>query len=124
MHYFTLGHVYQQVGIVADESQFQLLMEEIKKLQCEVEGELTSSIAKLKQEVNSVQEKTSHELAQKITKFSYQFKHKGNKIQYNFNSEIEESISTAKSKWKNQKLLKKRLKIIIGKRLLTQNTSR
>lgn len=79
-----------------DDSQFQQLMDEIKKSQREVEGKLTSSISELKQEVNSVQERTSRELAQKITKSSYQFKRKGNEIQYNFNSGIEEAISTAK----------------------------
>ena len=93
--YFTLGHVYQQVGTIMDESQFQTLMEEIKKSQREVEGKLTSSIAELKQEVHSVQ-KTSRKLAQKITRSNYQFKCKGNEIQYNFNSGVEESISAAK----------------------------
>ena len=43
MRYFPLGHVYRQVGSIMDESQFQMLMEEIKKSQREVEGKLTSS---------------------------------------------------------------------------------
>ena len=79
--------------------------EEIKKLQHEAEGKLTSSMAELKQEVNSVQEETK--LAPKITKSSYQFKHKGNEIQYSFNPGVAESISTTKSKWKSQKHLRK-----------------
>ena len=55
MRYFTLGHMYRQVGIVSyyeqvvmEDSQFQKLMDEIKKFKCEVEGKLTSSIAELK----------------------------------------------------------------------------
>ena len=86
-----------------DESQFQMLMEEIKKSQREVEGKLTSSIAELKQEVHSVQKKTSHKLAQKITRSNHQFKRKGNEIQYNFNSGVEESISAAKEELKKIK---------------------
>ena len=78
-------------------------MEEIKKSHREVEGKLTSSIAELKQEVHSVQEKTLRELAQKITRSNYQFKCKGNEIQYNFNSGVEESISAAKEELKKIK---------------------
>ena len=104
VHYFTLGHIYRQVGTIMEESQFLTLMEEIKKSQREVEGKLTSSIAELKQEVNSVQEKTLRELAQKITRSNYQFKRKGNEIQYNFNSGVEESISAAKEELKKIKL--------------------
>ena len=87
-----------------EESQFLTLMEEIKKSQREVEGKLTSSIAELKQEVNSVQEKTLRELVQKITRSNYQFKRKGNEIQYSFNSGVEESISAAKEELKKIKL--------------------
>ena len=47
-------------------------------------------------EVSAVHERTTRELAQKITKSSYQFKKKAHEIQFNFNSEIEESIVSAK----------------------------
>ena len=66
-----------------EDSQFQAIMDEIKKSQREVEGKLSSSISELKQEVTSVkqevtlvQEKASWELAQKISKSNHQFKKK------------------------------------------------
>ena len=42
-----------------------------------------------------VQERTSQELALKINKSSYEFKKKSNKIQFQINAGIEESICTA-----------------------------
>ena len=50
-----------------------------------------------------MEEKTSRELAQKITRSNYQFKRKGNEIQYNFNSGVEETISVAKEELKKIK---------------------
>ena len=50
-----------------------------------------------------MQEKTSSELSQKITRSNYQFKRKGNEIQYTFNSRVEESISAAKKELKKIK---------------------
>ena len=90
--------------VIMEEEQFRALMEEIKKSRKEVEGNLSSSISELKKELSSVkqemtsaQEKTSRELAQKISKSSHQFKKKGNEVQYSFNLAIEDSISTAKA---------------------------
>ena len=74
-----------------DTAQFKELMDAISASRTDLQGQLTD----LKREVQSVQEKTSHELAQKISKSSYQFKRKGNEVQYSFNSGIEESISSA-----------------------------
>ena len=71
-----------------DAEQFRALMDEIKQSRAEVK--------ELKREVNTVHERTTRELAQKITKSSYQFKKKAHKIQFNLNSEIEESIGAAK----------------------------
>ena len=42
----------------------------------------------------------SHELAQKISKSTYQFEQKGNEVHYIFNSGIEESISSAQQELK------------------------
>ena len=81
---------------VMDSAEFRALMDKIKKSRAEVEERLTSSIADLKREVNSVQETTSQELALKINKSSYQFKKKSNEIQFQFNAGIEESICAAK----------------------------
>ena len=40
-----IANCYEQV--IMNDAQFQTLMDEIKKSQCEVEGKLTSSIAEL-----------------------------------------------------------------------------
>ena len=42
-----------------------------------------------------VQEKTSHDLAQRINQSNCQSKRKGNKVQFNFNASVEESVSSA-----------------------------
>ena len=71
-----------------DPDQFRALIDEIKQSRDEVK--------ELKREVNAVHERTTKELAQKITRSLYQFKRKAHKIQFNLNSEIEESIGAAK----------------------------
>lgn len=60
-------------------------------------GELSSSIVNLKREVTLVQEKESQELAQKISKSSYQFQCKGHEHQFNFNATVQELIAAARS---------------------------
>ena len=79
-----------------DQTQFQELMDEIKASRTDFQGQ----IADLKREVQTVQERTSTEVAQKIGKSSYQFKRKGNEIQFGFNSGIEESLSSARRELK------------------------
>ena len=74
------------------DEKFYELMREIRQSRHEVE----EKIADLKMEVNSVQQKTSQDLAKKIGNSSYQFKRKGNKHQYHFNSTIEEAMCSAK----------------------------
>ena len=69
-----------------DLDQFCALMDEIKQSRDEVK--------ELKREVNAVHERMTKELTQK--KSSYQFKKKAHEIQFNLNSEIEESIDAAK----------------------------
>ena len=71
-----------------DPEQFRALMDELKQSREEMKD--------LKREVSAVHERTTRELAQKITKSSYQFKKKAHEIQFTFNSGIEESIDTAK----------------------------
>ena len=60
-----------------------------------MEDKLSSSIAELKKEVNSAQEKTSQELASKINRSSYTFKKKSHEEHYNCNTVIQETISSA-----------------------------
>ena len=74
-----------------DLAQFKELMDTISKLRTE----LPVQIHDLKKDVHTIQEKASHDLAQKINQSSYQFKHKGNEVQFNFNGGVEESISLA-----------------------------
>ena len=71
-------------------------MDEIKTSRTDFQGQ----IADLKREVQTVQERTSSEVAQKIGKCSYQFKRKGNEVQFGFNSGIEESMSSARRELK------------------------
>ena len=87
--------MYDQVGFFVfrpistmDPEQFRALMDELKQSREEMK--------ELKREVSAVHEQMMRELAQKITKSSYQFKKKAHEIQFTFNSEIEESIDTAK----------------------------
>ena len=51
----------------------------------------------MKREVTLVQEKESQELAQKISKSSYQFQCKGHEHQFNFNATVQELIAAARS---------------------------
>ena len=71
-----------------DPKQFCALMDKLKQSREEMK--------ELKREVSAVHKRMTRELAQKITKLSYQFKKKAHEIQFTFNFGIEESIDTAK----------------------------
>lgn len=71
-----------------DPEQFCVVMDKFKQSRDEMK--------ELKREVSAAHEWTIRELAQKITKSSYQFKKKAHKIQFTFNSGVEESINTTK----------------------------
>lgn len=75
-----------------DASQFKELMDAIS----ESRSELEVKIQNLRKDVHTVQEKASHDLAQRISQSSYQFKRKGNEVQFNFNTGVQESISSAR----------------------------
>ena len=82
-----------------DEEKYQKLLDAIQDSKRDVdnlERKLLSSIDDLKRDVTDVQQKASHELAAKINKPAYQFRRKGNEIQYAFNSSIDDSITAAK----------------------------
>ena len=83
-----------------DDEKFKQLMDELRQSRDEARQsrqEFEKKLIDLKKEVTSTQEKTSKELAQKITKSSYQFQRKGHEKQFNFNAEVEESIAAARS---------------------------
>lgn len=71
-----------------DPEQFCALVDELKQSR--------DKMKELKCKVSAVHERTTWELAQKITKSSYQFKKKAREIQFTFNSGVEESINTTK----------------------------
>ena len=48
-----------------------------------------------------VQERTAQELSRKISGPAYQFRKKGNEMQFKFNQEVEESIASAKKELEN-----------------------
>ena len=75
-----------------DPAQFREIMDAIAKSRSDLEVKIHD----LKKDVHTVQEKTSQELAQRISHSSYQFKRKGNEVQFNFNAGVEDSISSAR----------------------------
>lgn len=86
-----------------DEQKYKELLDTIRESKQDVQKELAASMAELKRDVTAVQEKTSQELASKISKSSCQFRRKGNEIQFNFNSSIEDTIKSAKEELKHLK---------------------
>ena len=81
-------------------SEFEQLMEELRKSRDEarqLREELERKLSDLQSEVTSAQEKASQELAQRISKSSYQFQWKGHERQFHFNSSVQESIATARN---------------------------
>ena len=74
-----------------EDEKFELLMGEIRKTSQKVDV----SIAEVKREVATAQERTAKDLSRKLNRSSYQFRKKGHEMQYSFNIGIEESISLA-----------------------------
>ena len=79
-----------------DDERYKQLLDATNDSKRDVENKLASSLEELKRDVNAVQEKASQDLASKISKSTYQFRKKGNEVQFSFNSSVEESISAAK----------------------------
>ena len=84
-----------------DPAQFKEIMDAISKSRSDLEVKIHD----LKKDVHTIQEKTSHDLAQRISQSNYQFKckgyevqfkHQGYEVQFNFNVGVEESISSAR----------------------------
>jgi len=70
-----------------EDEKFELLMSEIRKT--------NASIAEVKREVATAQERAARDLSRKLNRPSYQFRKKGHEMQHSFNIGIEESISSA-----------------------------
>ena len=75
-----------------DETRYQELLEAIHDSKRDVQQEITE----LKKDNTAAQEKSSQELVSKISKSTYQFRRKGNEIQFNFNATIADSISSVR----------------------------
>ena len=72
-----------------EDDKFEKLMSEIQKSQRVVEDKLATSqdkfatsLAEFRKEVNSIQERTTNELSQKISKSNYTFQKKGHEHQF------------------------------------------
>ena len=81
------------------EEKIDLLMEKLSQNQREMDTKLITTIAEVKHEMTSAQlaqERQAQELSRKISGPSYQFRKKGNEMQFKFNLEVEESIVSAK----------------------------
>ena len=72
------------------------MREAIQSSQREVEQKLAASLADLKREVAEARHSTSQEVVSRLNKSSYQFRKKGNEVQFHFNSSVEESMDATK----------------------------
>ena len=74
------------------EEKIDRLMEKLSQSQQDMDAKLTSAMSEFKREVASVQlaqaERTTQELSRKIAGPSYQFRKKGNEMQFKFNVEV------------------------------------
>ena len=75
------------------EEKLDTLMAEI----CQSKREVDEKLAKLKCEVTMAQEKTSLDLAKKISGSLYQFKKKSHEHQYQFNSGLSDTLDSVKA---------------------------
>ena len=73
--------------------KFEKLMAELLTTRREMDAKLTSSIAEVKREVSSAQERTAKDLQRKLNR-PYRFRSKGIEMQHSFNLEVEDSISS------------------------------
>ena len=97
----TLGHTcLYKVGLSSvrkmDNNQFAKLMSEMNEIK-KSQRDTNNKLREFWKEVSSVQEKTTKELSQKITKSGYTFQRKGHEHQFNFNTGVQENIASAQN---------------------------
>ena len=81
-----------------EQENFEKLMAEIQKSKTDVEKHLAATVADLKREVSTAQEKTSLDISWRIACSSYQFKKKkSHEHQYMFNAELKDAFSAVKT---------------------------
>ena len=80
-----------------EDDKFDKLMAEIQKSRSDVEEKLAATVAEMKREVSTAQERTSQDLTRRMASSSYQFKKKGHEHQFLFNAELKDRLSSAKT---------------------------
>jgi len=80
-----------------EQDNFDKLMAKICQSRSDVEKQLATTIADLKQEVTAAQEKTSNDISRKMACFRYQFKKKSHEHQFHFKSEVQATIGSART---------------------------
>ena len=73
------------------------MLEEFRQSKNDMEKRFADSMNELKREMSAVQERTSQQLTKRIGLSTYQFRHKGNEHQFNFNCGVEDAIASARS---------------------------
>ena len=80
-----------------EQDKFDKLMVEIQNSRSGVEEKLAATVAEMKREVSTAQEKTSLGLTRRMASSSYQFKKKEHEHQFMFNTELKDMLSSAKT---------------------------
>ena len=80
-----------------EEDKFEKLMAEIRQSKSDVEQQLASTVADLKREVASAQEKTSSNITKRMASSTYQFKKKSHEHQFHFNTELQGTFASVKT---------------------------
>jgi len=81
---------------MVEQENFNKLMAEICQSRDDVESKLTSTVADLKCEVTTAQEKTLLDFAQKMDGLSLQFRKKNHEQQFTFNTELQSTFTSVK----------------------------
>jgi len=81
---------------MVEQENFDKLMAEIRQSRNDVESKLASTVADLKREVTTAQEKTSLDFAQKMASSSQQFRKKSHEHQFTFNTELQGTFTSVK----------------------------
>ena len=72
-------------------------MTKICQSRSDVEQKLASTVADLKHEVASAQERTSNDISKKMASSTYQFKKKSHEHQFHFNAELQGAFASVKT---------------------------
>ena len=82
---------------MVEQENFDKLMAEICQSRNDVESKLASTVADLKCEVTTAQEKTSLDFARKMASSSQQFRKKSHEHQFTFNTKLQSTFASVKT---------------------------